>query len=322
MALSVTHIAAHALDKHAKEIADAVIEHNLLSAWLREKGRIKVMDGGKTFHEKVIYDEINGADWINKDQEIPLVRNDNLTDAVYDIKVVAMPLKIFHLDKSMAQGEPQVADMVETLIQSAKSTMSNLMGIAVYNDGTNTKALHGLRHLISDSGGTTVGGIDSSSESWWERQLGDTIGNFNGTQEGERDIGALITACAGNDHDWPDLIVTTALVWHMYRVALTNIVRLADTKVGNLGFQSLDFQGIPLAWDFNCPGAHNDGTTEHLYVINSKYMSLRVLRGGEFVTSDWERIQGQLADYATMHAYLQLTTNNRKKLGVITSIVA
>lgn len=49
-------------------------------------------------------------------------------------------------------------------------------------------------------------------------------------------------------------------------------------------------------------------------------MSLRVLKGGEFVTSDWERVQGQLADYATLHAYVQLTTNNRKKLGVITSI--
>ena len=45
-----------------------------------------------------------------------------------------------------------------------------------------------------------------------------------------------------------------------------------------------------------------------------------VLDGGEFVTSDWERVQGQLADYATMHFYGQLTTNNRSKLGVINNI--
>jgi hypothetical protein len=313
MALSVTHIAAHAFDKHAPDIADAIIEHNLLSAWLREKGRMKVMDGGKTFHEKVIYDEINGAGWIAKDAEIPLIRNDNVTDAEYNIRVIAMPLKIFHLDKSMAQGESQIASIVETLIQSAKSTMSNLMGIAVFNDGSDTNALHGLRLLIADANDKTVGGIDSGTYSWWERQLGTSISAFGTSQEGEKNISALIRACAGNDHDWPDLLVTTSTVFGLYRAALTNIVRLADTKVGNLGFQSLDFQGIPFSWDFNCPSGH-------LYCINSKYMTLRVLRGGEFVTSDWERVQGQLADYATMHAYVQLTTNNRKKLGVITSI--
>lgn len=260
MALSVTHIAAHALDKHAKEIADAVIEHNLVAAWLRENGRMKVMDGGKTFHEKVIYDEVGGAGWIPKDREIPLTRNDNVTDAEYNIKIVAMPLKIYHFDKSRAQGESQVADMVETLIQSAKSTMSNLMGVAVFNDGTNTDALHGLRHIISDAAGTTVGGIDSGSYAWWERKIGSSIGNFDSGQEGEKDISELLVNCAGNDHDWPDLIATTASVWAMYRAVLTGITRLRDTKVGNLGFQSLDFMGVPFAWDFNCPDSH-------LYVI-------------------------------------------------------
>lgn len=313
MALSVTHIAAHAFDKHAPEIADAVIEHNLLSAWLRERGRIKIMDGGRTFHEKVLYDEVGGADWIAKDQEIPLTRNDTVTDAEYNIRILALPLKIFHFDKSRAQGESQIADLVQTLLQAAKSTMSNLMGIAVFNDGTATNALHGLRLVISDAAGTTVGGISSSTYNWWERQDGGTIGNFNGAQEGERKMFSLIVACAGNDHDWPDLLVTTATVWGYYRAALTNIVRLGDTQIGRLGFKTLDFMGIPVAWDHNCPGTR-------MYAINSRYMTLRVLRGGEFVTSDWERVQGQLADYATMHVYCQLTTNNRKKLGVIRTI--
>jgi hypothetical protein len=314
MALSVTHIAAHALDKHSKEIADAVIEHNLLSAWLKASNRIKVVDGGKTFHEKVIYDEVGGFGWINKDEEITLQRNDNVTDAEYNIRVLAGPLKIYHMDKSMAAGESQVADIVETLITSAKSTMSNLMGVAVFNDGSNSKALHGLQLLIAESAGETVGGIDSSTYSWWENQRDATaVTGFNTNQAGTIAMQGLIVDCAGNDHDWPDLVVTTSTIWGLYHAATTNIARLVDSRVGKLGYRTLDFMGIPVGWDYNCPAGN-------LYVVNSKYLMLRVLRGGEFVTSEWERVQGQLADYATMHVYAQLTTNNRKRLGVINSI--
>jgi hypothetical protein len=101
----------------------------------------------------------------------------------------------------------------------------------------------------------------------------------------------------------------------LYYLALTNIARLVDSKVGSLGFKTLDFMGTPVGWDKNC-------LTAAMYFINSRYLYLRILEGGDFVTSDWERVQGQLADYCTMHFYGQLTTNNREKLGVCTSITA
>ena len=314
MALDITHLAAHALEKHSKEIADAIIEHNFLSAWLKASNRVKVLDGGRNFHEKVIFSELGGFDWINKSEEIALGTNDYLTDAVYDIRILAGPLKIYDLDKQMAQSESQAADFVETILETAKSTMSNKMGVAVFNDGTNTKALHGVRSLINATAGQTVGGIDSSTYTWWDNQR-DTSGTaaFNTNQDGIKMMDAMMAACAGNDHDFPDVIVTTSAVQTLFQLSTTNVTRLVDTKVGKLGYRALDFKGTPVAWDHNCPAGY-------MYYVNSRYMFLRLLRGGEFVTSSWERVQGQLADYCTMHVYTQLTTNNRKKLGVITSI--
>ena len=137
--------------------------------------------------------------------------------------------------------------------------------------------------------------------------------NFNTTQNGISRMTQMVADAAGNDHDRPDLIVTTSKIWTLFQLSTTNVTRLVDTRVGKLGYQTLDFQGIPVGWDFNCPD-------DHMYFINSKYMFLRILEGGEFVTSSWERVQGQLADYATMHLYGQMTTNNRRKLGVITDI--
>lgn len=314
MALDVTHIAAHALDKHSKEIADAIINNNLLSAWLKASNRVKVVDGGLTFHEKVMYSEASGFDWINKDEEISLVTTDSITDAVFNIKILAGPLKVFHFDKHRAMGESQVADLVETTIETAKSTMSNKMGAAVFNDGTNTKALHGIQLLISSTAGATVGGIDSSAYTWYDNQR-DTTGTaaFNTSQAGISLMDKMINTCAQNDHDIPDLIVTTSAIWSLYQLATTNVARLVDSRVGTLGYKTLDFRGIPVGWDYNCPAGN-------MYFINSRYIFLRILRGGEFVTSSWERVQGQLADYCTMHVYGQLTTNNRGKLGVLTSI--
>jgi len=314
MALSVTHIAAHALDKHSKEIADAIINHNLLSAWLKASNRLRVVDGGQTFHEKVIYSEIGGFNWISKDTEIPLTTTDTLTDAEYNIRVLAGPIKIYHLDKSMAQGESQVADIVETTIETAKSTMSNRLGAAVFNDGSDTTALHGIQHLISTAAGATVGGIDSGTYSWWDRTAVTTgTAGFNTAQAGISIMNDLMSQTAQNDHDWPDLLVTTSAIWSLFQLSTTNVTRLVDSRVGKLGFRTLDFMGTPVGWDANAPD-------DNIYAINSKYMFLRVLSGGNFVTSDWERVQGQLADYATMHFYGQLTTNNRSKLGVATGI--
>ena len=314
MALSVTQVAATALDYHAKEIADAIINHNSVLAWLKAKGRVRVVQGGKTFHEKVMYEEAGGYDWIAKGDEIPLVTTDGLTDAEYAIRILAGPLKVMHYDKMRAQGEQQVADLVEFTIQQAKSTMTNKMGVATFNDGTNTSALHGLRLLASTTAGQTVGGIDSGTYGWWENQRNTTgTAGFNTTQAGIGMMNNMLSDCAQNDHDWPDLIVTTSVIWTLYQLSTTFVTRLYDKTLANLGFQSLDFMGRPVTWDSNCPD-------EHMYYINSKYMKLRILDGGEFVTSDWERVQGQLADYATMHFYGNITVNNRSKLGVINSI--
>lgn len=316
MALSVTHIAAHALDKHSKDIADAIINNNALSAWLKASNRVKMVDGGKTFHEKVMYAEAGGYDWIDKDEEISLVTTDSITDAEYNIRILAGPLKIYHFDKNRAAGESQVADLVETTIETAKSTMSNKMGAAVYNDGTNAKALHGVQKLISTTAGGTVGGIDSGTYTWFDNQR-DVTGTaaFNTSQAGITMMDKMVNLCAGNDHDLPDLITTTSAIWSLYQLSTTNVVRLRDTRVANLGYNALDFRGIPLIWDANNPA-------DKMYFINSRYLFLRILRGGEFVTSEWSRVQGQLADYATMHVYCQMTTNNRQKLGVIDNVTA
>ncbi len=314
MALSVTTIAAHALDLHAKEIADAVINNNLLTAWLKASNRVKKVTGGLTFHEKVMHQEAGGFDWISKDTEIPLTTTEFLTDAVYNIRILAGPLKVYHFDKSRAQGEQQIFDLVETTIENAKSTMSNRMGVAVFNDGTAASALHGIQHIINATAGVTVGGIATADFARWDNQRNTTgTAAFNTGQAGLILMRAMNSACARNQTDYPDLIVTTSAIWGLYFAALTNIARLTDTKVGSLGYQSLDFMGTPVSWDANCPASN-------MYFINSRYLYLRILEGGDFVTSDWERVQGQLADYCTMHFYGQLTTNNREKLGVVTTI--
>jgi hypothetical protein len=316
-ALSVTTIAAHALANNAKEIADAVINNNLLSAWLKASGRVKMVSGGLQFNEKVMYNEAAGFDWISKDEEIPLTVSEFLTDAVYNIRILAGPLKIYHFDKMRASGESQIFDLVESVTENAKSTMSNRMGTAVFGDnGGSSKSLHGIQHLINITANTTVGGISPADFARWDNQR-DTTGTatFNTSQAGIDMMRKMLSLCARNENDYPDLIVTTSNVWGLYYLALSNIVRLTDSRVGQLGFKTLDFMGTPVGWDKSCP-------TGYMYMINSKYLRLRILEGGDFVTSEWERVQGQLADYCTMHVYAQLTTNNREKLGVITTITA
>jgi hypothetical protein len=284
---------------------------------LKASNRVRKVTGGQTFHEKTMHSEAAGFDWISKDSEIGLTVTEFLTDPVYNIRVLAGPLKIYHLDKSKAAGDAQIFDLVETTIENAKSTMANKMGQAIMGDnGSSSTALHGIQHIINSTAGVTVGGISPSDFARWENQRNTSgTSTFNTSQAGINLMRDMMTLCAGNETDYPDLIVTTRAIWGLYYLALTNIARLVDSKVGSLGFKTLDFMGTPVGWDKNC-------LTAAMYFINSRYLYLRILEGGDFVTSDWERVQGQLADYCTMHFYGQLTTNNREKLGVCTSITA
>lgn len=316
MALSVTNIAAHALDFHSKDVADAIIKANLVSSFLKDKGKLKVVSGGASFHEKLMYAQNAGFRWMKKSGDIPLNNIDYITDAVYQIRVLAGPLFIYDLDKKMASGDAQILDLVETTIENAKSTMGNIMGEAIFNDGANADALHGLGLISSATAGQTVGGISPTDLALWENQR-NTVGTaaFNSNQAGIAMMALMAQDCAQNANDYPDLIATTKAVWDLYLLSTTNVARLVDVKVGSLGYQTLDFMGIPVGWDYNCAAGR-------MYFINSRYLFLRVLEGGNFMTSDWERVQGQLADYCTMHFYGQLTTNNRSKQGIITNVTA
>ncbi len=257
MTLSVTTIAAHALDKHSKEIADAIINNNLLSAWLKASNRVKKVDGGLTFHEKVMHSEAAGFDWIGKDAEITLSTNEFLTDAEYNIRILAGPLKVYHFDKSRAAGESQIFDLVETTIENAKSTMSNKLGAAVFNDGSSATALHGLQLLVNETASQTVGGIAVADFARWDNQRDSTaITAFNTSQNGISAWRSMMALCAGNENDYPDLIVTTSTIWGLYFLALTNLARLVDSKVGSLGYKTLDFMGTPVGWDKNCPSGN------------------------------------------------------------------
>ena len=89
------------------------------------------------------------------------------------------------------------------------------------------------------------------------------------------------------------------------------MMKYADSaKIGDASFPALDYKGVPIIYDSNCP-------EKHMYFINTDFLKLRVHEDAYF-SLDEERITvNQDARVYPMLFQGNLTCSNRNLQGVI-----
>jgi len=78
---------------------------------------------------------------------------------------------------------------------------------------------------------------------------------------------------------------------------------------------NLTFKGVPVIFDRSC-------TSGYIYFLNSKYLNLVVHSDADFSTGPFITPENQDVSTAMILFQGNLTTNNRRKLAVITGVTA
>lgn len=290
-------------------------------AWMKENGRMKPVSGGRQILEAVEYAKNDSVQFIGKGGTVPLNDREFLTQAVWDWHYLVASLVRFGTDDQKNRGKTKIMDLMNAKLNNAKSSLTDTLETSLFANVAPTigGAFAGLRHLVQDdpTAAVSVGGIAQNTYSWWRNQfLDDTSTTFaTGVLQNMR---TMRNRCMNNrKQDSPDIIVTDQISYELYEgiaIPTTNIagvLRVQNTKMLDLGFDSQAFKGIPMVWSPECPATK-------MYFLNTNFLYWIYDPGLYFDMTEWKPIPDQVNDKAAqIVSACSFVTSRRRTQGVL-----
>lgn len=274
-----SEIATAVFDNVESALNDIGSNNVQLYKLLAERKRVRPFSGGEQIRENLIYQgngtytRYTGSDTIN-------INPARVVDAArYPIKQVAVSINVNGLEQlQTSDSESRIFDFLESKLQGAEIDFVNGMGTDVHSDGTGSggKQLTGLQALVADSGAGTVGGIDSSVDTWWKNIAFDctTDGGAAATSANIQGYINRVMSLAKRAGDSFDFGIADNNYYNLIWESLSGIARLGGTefKLGPDTDKPLVINGVPI---YLGGGKGGSCPANHIYLLNSKYLSLR-----------------------------------------------
>ena len=299
------------LQNYRPTLVDNIFTARVLLDHLNSKGRVLVEEGGSSIVEPLVYAQNDTTGSYSGYDAIDLTPQEGISAAEYNWKQMASSIAISGIEEAKNRGTEAIIKLLNAKIMQAEESIKEDLNNMLYGDGTGngSKDFNGLGNIIDSSG--TVGGIDSSTNTWW-RSTETAVG---GALTQAVMATAYNTASRGNDH--PDMIVTTQTLFEKYESLLTAQVRYQDTTKANSGFQNLMFKQTPVVFDVSC-------TSGVMFFMNSKYLKLVGMNGHWFQTTEFQKgtVAGVDARYALILSFGELTCSNRARQAKLTGATA
>ena len=267
MALTYGDLSAITQDYFVPKMIDNIFDSNPLLARLR-KSHYERLSGGTKVIVPVLYAATTSSGWYTGADTLLTDDNQQFTAAEFDWKQIYSNITVTGLDELKNGGKEQIVSLVKSKVQVAEKTMSDALGTGVFNAGTTTNAIIGLRLALAGTG-YTYGGISKTTYSWFRGQTdaATTIATPASIEA------KLNDATIGTDA--PTVIVTTRDIYDDLWASLQPQQRFMDSDSAKAGFKSISINGISVVVDSHCPASH-------LFAINENYLTLYVHKARDF----------------------------------------
>ena len=303
----------------AKETIDNVFEAYNALAFHRRRG-MQMVDGGGKEIQVILESSTGTAEAFDGYDPLSKSPVDPFESAFYKRRYYAVPIVLDDTTNWENSGEEQIFDLLDALGSNALNSLLKAINEDLLGAQTG-KTMLGYQDIIADAGTGTVGGINSSTSSFWQNQKYTTAKTFtdqnNNVFDGFLAWNTLMDDCR-KQGGRNNALVTTYSIAAAYRTALSSQgygeVRLSNVN-GISGAEFPSYMGAELVAD-------NDCASIHTYAVDTDSIKLRVMKQANFKKTPFVSLQsnGQLGQLAYMVAGVQLTTNNRRRSGVATQI--
>lgn len=316
-----TELVSATFRNHRKELADNVSKNNALFNALTKGGRVDILDGGISiavpleYANNATYQRYSGYDVLN------IQASDVISAAEYQWKQVAVNVVASGLELRNNSGKSQIIKLAKARIKNAMHSFANGMSADLYSDGTATNQIGGLQAIVADAGTGTVGGIDSSSFTFWQNQVQSAAAPIQGgagitpsaTTIESLMLPLYISLTRGSDQ--PDLIVMSNDYYTFYEQSQTSIKRYTDSEKADGGFISMKYKGANVVFDGGSLGGGIP--TSHAYFLNTDYLGLSVHRDANMTEIPELRAVNQDAVVIPVLWQGNLVCSNRSLQGVM-----
>ncbi len=287
--------------------------------WLNSKGSVKKGGSGESIMFEVSYAKQTQQKSYSGYDILDTTPHEFMTRAFYNWKSYATPIVISGDDKDKNAGnKTKILDLLEEKTTNATMSMRDDLSTDTYGAGTenDSKVIVGLQALVADTPTSgTVGHINAAApNSWWRNQFTNSAGSFAGG--GLAYLRDLFNDCTFGSKK-PDAIFTTQVISEFYEATLQPQQRfVGDTIAGaDGGFGDMLYKRAPVVFDRDCGSGR-------LYMLNSKFIQLRILNDKDFKTTPFVTPTNQDVSIAQLIFKGALVVPARRYHGVITGITA
>jgi hypothetical protein len=309
---SFSDIIATTLQGYSGKLADNVSKSNAILNKMEKKGK-RMPATGRSIVQELEYAENSTTQWYSGSELLDVSASDTFTAAEFNYKQLSGNIVIDGLEQIQNSGKEAIHNLVKSRINNLDKSLRNSVTAAIYSDGTGSsgKEIGGLKSLVSDLGTGTVGGIDSSVQTWWKSKIYDFSANSatGSSTTIQAAMNSLYIDCTRGT-DKPDLIVTDKTYYIFYQTSLQANQRFTDEETASAGFMNLMFMGAPVVYDEQC-------TASRMYFLNTDYLFLRPAKDREFVPMGEKSSVNQDALVMPVVWAGNMTCSNRALQGVI-----
>ena len=316
-----TEMVTTTLRNVGSKLSDNVSDHNALLRRLKDKNQIISKNGGYELQEPLEYAENGTIQRYSGYDQLSTAASDVLTSAKYDWEQIALHVTASGKEVRMNAGsEQQMINLVKSRRNVAMKTGANFLSRDIYSDGTATNQIGGLAHIIQTAGTGTVGGINSTTFTFWQNQKREMTGtNIAASPSAanavtmKADMNALWLSL-NRGADKPDIIMMSHDFYSLFELGEQQLQRYQSSKMAEAGFESLKYKSADVVFDDN---TNFSTTAEKAYFINTDYLQLIQHKDAQWTPDEEKRPTNQDAIVIPIYWMGAMACSNRSLQGVL-----
>jgi hypothetical protein len=327
MTFPVGQIIATTYESRNGKLSDNLTAHNALFNHINKSGNVKSFSGGSVITEELVWAANGNAGSYSGADALTVNETGGIDRAEFDMKQYAAPIVFTGRDELMNAGKEKVIDLLEAKIEQAETSLFNKLNVDAYGDGTgnSSKVITGLAAAVSTSPSSgTYGSIDRSNSSYafWRNKNYISGVDFTSGQAATsstiiNQLGQVVQGVTFGSNR-PTVIIAGLTVYNLLLGATTANQRFMDGGKADAGFQSLDFQGIPVVYD----AANASFLATQAYALNTKFLRLRVHKDRNFVMLKGKDPSNQDLTIETLVWAGNLTSSGQRYQAVYSSLAS
>ena len=269
--------------------------------WLKEKGKMETVEGGRFLTEPLQYDKSDSVKWIGRGGTASMNDFQFLTVAKYDWRYLVGSLVRFGVDDQQNRGRNEIINLMNSKMDNVKNALitefeTRLFGasgaVVAGSTTADNPAFDGLQYLVPDdptAAANAAGGIDPSVYTWWQNKATNATGKSFATY-GISLMRTLMNNCANNlKMDRPDIIMSGQTPYEYYEDTVLPVYRVSNNKLADMGFENLQFKGVPMLWSPSC-------ASTRMYMLNSNFIKFAYDPMMMMDMTAWKDIPNQVND--------------------------